>query len=114
MAPRSFPRSDTLSHDIHITAFRQGIRDQHSTVFDMWDSVPMLSMPRQWHNEMHTVLRRSFARRSEARPVPENYKVLGVHFDASPKEIKVGFLEQVKLNHPDVSSDPDAAEKFDK
>lgn len=110
----SLPRTDALSHTIHIAAFSRGIRDRHSTLLDTWDSLIMPWMPRQWRSELCTVPRRSFARRSEAKPIPENYKILGVHFDASPKEIKIGFLEQVKLNHPDVSSEPDAAEKFDK
>ena len=47
-------------------------------------------------------------------PAAELYDLLGVEPSASPTEIKDGFLAQVKLHHPDVSPNPDAAEVFDK
>jgi curved DNA-binding protein CbpA len=44
--------------------------------------------------------------------VPELYQLLDVHANASPQEIKVGFLIQVKRLHPDVNHAPDASDKF--
>lgn len=40
------------------------------------------------------------------------YDVLGVAPDASQAEIRRAYREQVKECHPDVSDDPDAAERF--
>lgn len=40
------------------------------------------------------------------------YEVLGVSRDASPEEIKKAYRTLAKKYHPDVSSDPNATEKF--
>ena len=40
------------------------------------------------------------------------YEVLGVSKDASADEIKSAFRKLAKKYHPDVSKEPDAAEKF--
>ena len=40
------------------------------------------------------------------------YEVLGVAKDASSDEIKRAFRKLAKKYHPDVSKEPDAAEKF--
>ena len=40
------------------------------------------------------------------------YEVLGVSKDASDDEIKSAFRKLAKKYHPDVSKEPDAAEKF--
>ena len=40
------------------------------------------------------------------------YEVLGISKDADEKEIKSAFRKLAKKYHPDVSKEPDAAEKF--
>ena len=40
------------------------------------------------------------------------YEVLGVEKNASESEIKSAFRKLAKQYHPDVSKEPDAAEKF--
>lgn len=40
------------------------------------------------------------------------YKVLGVARDASAEDIRKAFRKFARKNHPDVSKDPDASEKF--
>ena len=40
------------------------------------------------------------------------YEVLGVSKNASDSEIKSAFRKMAKKYHPDVSKEPDAAEKF--
>ena len=40
------------------------------------------------------------------------YEVLGVSKDASPDEIKRAYRKLAKEYHPDVSTDPNATEKF--
>ena len=57
---------------------------------------------------------RRFAAKRDNRPIPEFYQLLELHFDASPAEIRRSFLAQVKINHPDVNPEPEAAEKFDR
>lgn len=43
---------------------------------------------------------------------PELYKLLGVHSSATFQELKAGFLKQVRVHHPDISGDADAAATF--
>ena len=40
------------------------------------------------------------------------YEVLGINKNATTSEIKSAFRKLAKLYHPDVSKEPDAAEKF--
>ena len=40
------------------------------------------------------------------------YEILGVSKDADQNEIKSAFRKLAKKYHPDVSKEPDAAEKF--
>lgn len=42
------------------------------------------------------------------------YKTLGVADNSTLKQIKAAYYEQSKLHHPDMSSHPDAAKKFQK
>ena len=57
---------------------------------------------------------RCFSSRAGRRQAPELYRLLGVQPSASAREIKQGFLVQARLHHPDVSTNPDAADTFDK
>lgn len=43
---------------------------------------------------------------------PNHFQVLGVHRDATNREIKNAYREMSKTMHPDVSSAPDAEEQF--
>jgi curved DNA-binding protein CbpA len=45
-------------------------------------------------------------------PLKRYYAVLGVGHSASQKEIQQAFRKLARKFHPDVSSDPDAVEKF--
>ena len=44
--------------------------------------------------------------------VPDYYEVMGVAEDASPEDIKKSYRRLARKYHPDVSSAPDAEEKF--
>lgn len=75
-----------------------------------------IAAPVRWgHGKAHYEDQRERAKRRRGGGKPaEMYDLLGVDLTATTQEIKDGFLKQVRLHHPDISPNPDAAEMFDK
>jgi hypothetical protein len=66
------------------------------------------------HGKAHYKDQRERRKQRPGGKPAEMYDLLGVDITATTQEIKDGFLKQVRLHHPDISPNPDAAEIFDK
>ncbi len=75
-----------------------------------------VAVPVRWgHGSAHYKDQRERRKRRAGGGKPaELYDLLEVDLTATTQEIKDAFLKQVRLHHPDISPNPDAAEMFDK
>jgi len=47
-----------------------------------------------------------------SKTIKDYYAILGVPPNATPEQIRAAFRHMARVNHPDINTSPDAAERF--
>lgn len=99
-------------------AARGAVRTVGSAGAGLWPQcrhVPVAAPARWRHGSAHYQDQRDRRKRRKGGGKPaELYDLLEVDITATSQEIKDGFLKQVRVHHPDISKNPDAAGIFDR
>lgn len=105
LAPAAATATETRILDVRYIGATKDRGDGQPTAFawigGQWTAVFPERVLREWFN-------------AEARPdeVPTLYAVLGIKASATPDEVKSAYRRLARSWHPDVCSEPDAAEQF--